>query len=237
MERHVDMIDLAKFYLNPFDDAKISLNNLIDYSSTHLQRMVTNNPGALLNARITGTTTALTGLDNTMQDNEAKLALRMARVQAKDAFRGALPENLARLHGAVVAAFGPDSTQLTECFPQGRTPFILCPDDQLDDKLQALNQCLSPYAAQVGQVHLDNLGGLLSTWIALLASVETASALKNSSESVRRNARATLQLELFKNLLALATAFPNDVAKATLYCPQHLLENPAAPAEVIEAAA
>lgn len=237
MERHGAMIDLAKFYLNPFDDAKISLNHLIDYSSTHLQRMVTNNPGALLNARITGTTTALTGLDNTMQDNEAKLALRMARVQAKDAFRGALPENLSRIHGAVVAAFGPDSTQLTECFPQGRTPFLLCPDDQLDDKLQALNACLTPYAAQVGQVHLDNLGGLLSTWIALLASVETASALKNSSESARRNARATLQLELFKNLLALATAFPNDVAKATLYCPQNLLENPVAPPAAIEAAA
>ena len=237
MKAKTTMIDLIKFCLSPFEDIKISLNRLIDYAGTHLQRMVTNNPGALLNQRITATNTSLTALEGTMSSNETKLALRMARVQAKDAFRAALPVNLARIHGAVVAAFGPDSTQLTECFPQGRTPFILCPDDQLDDKLQALNQCLSPYAAQVGQVHLDNLGGLLSTWIALLASVETASALKNSSESVRRNARATLQLELFKNLLALATAFPNDVAKAALYCPQHLLENPAAPAEVIEAAA
>ncbi len=214
MERPRHMIDLAKFYLNPFDDVKISLNNLIDYSSTHLQRMVTNNPGALLNARITGTTTALTALDNSMQDNEARLALRMARVQSKDAFRAALPEHLSRVYGAVVAAFGTESAVLTECFPRGRTPFFTCPDDQLDDKLQALHACLTPYAAQVGAVHLDNLGGLLSTWIALLASVETASALKNSSESTRRNARAAL------------------------YCPQHLLENSAQPpAEDIEAAA
>jgi hypothetical protein len=227
------MNDLFKFGANPFDDIRINLNRLIDYSGTHLQRMVTNNPGALLNVRITATTTALSALDATMSDNDVKLALRMARVQAKDAFRAALPRNLARIHGAVVAAFGSDSTQLTECFPQGRTPFFTCPDDQLDDKLQALLTCLTPMAAQVGQTHIDNLGGLLSTWIALLGAVESASASKNNSETARRAARTALQLELFNNLLTLAMAFPNDEATITMYCPQHLLENH--PAEALPA--
>ena len=238
MERKYNMIDLFKFFINPFDDKTISLNHLIDFGGTHLQRMVTNNPGALLNARITATTTALTGLDNTMADNDTKLALRMARVHAKDAFRAALPGNLERIHGAVVAAFGSNAAETVECFPQGRTPFLICPDDQLDDKLQSLQTCLTPLSAQVGVAHVNNLGGLISTWIALLAAVDSASASKNSSESARRAARAALQLELFKNVLALATAFPNDVAKATLYCPQHLLETSVTPpAEGNEAAA
>ena len=238
MERKHNMIDLFKFFINPFDDVRISLNHLIDYGGTHLQRMVANNPGALLNARITATSNALAGLDNTMADNDIKLALRMARVHAKEAFRTALPGNLERIHGAVVAAFGSNGTETIECFPQGRKPFLTCPDDQLDDKLQALQTCLTPLSAPVGVAHVNNLGGLISTWIALLAAVDSASANKNSSESARRAARAALQLELFKNVLALATAFPNDVAKATLYCPQHLLENPVTPpAEGSEAAA
>ena len=238
IERKNNMIDLYKFFINPFDDVRISLNHLIDYGGTHLQRMVTNNPGALLNARITGTSTALSGLDNTMADNDTKLALRMARVHAKEAFRDALPGNIERIYGAVIAAFGSNATETIECFPQGRKPFLTSPDDQLDDKLQALQNCLTPFSAQVGVAHVNNLGGLISTWIALLAAVESASANKNSSESVRRAARVALQLELFKNVLALATAFPNDVAKATLYCPQHLLENAVTPpAEGEEAAA
>ena len=225
MEGKWYMIDLFKFGNSPFEDKQISLNNLIDYSGTHLQRMVSNNPGQLLNQRITATSTVLLALDNTMSDNQAKLALRMARVQAKDAFRAALPENLARIHGAVVAAFGSQSTQLTECFPQGRTPFFTCRDDRLDDLLQALQTCLVPLAAQVGQSHVDNLGGLISTWIALLGAVDSAASIKNNSETARRTARTALQLELFKNLLTVALAFPNDEAKITLYCPQHLLEN------------
>ena len=98
----------------------------------------------------------------------------------------------------------------------------------MDDKLQALQTCLTPFAAQVGQPHVDNLGGLISTWITLLAAVEAAASNKNTSEAARRAARGTLQLELFKNVLALAAAFPNDLAKAHLYCPQHLLEDSAA---------
>lgn len=225
------MIALVRYCINPYDDRQISLNELIDYSSTHLQRLITNNPGALFNQRITGTTTALSVMDNCMFDNDVKLALRMARVQAKDAFREALPGNLVRIHAAVIAAFGTESTQLTECFPQGRAVFGNCPDDQLDDKLQALQTCLTPLTAQVGATHVNNLGGLISTWIALLAAVESASANKNSSESTRRSARAALQLELFKNLLAIAAAFPNDESKIILYCPQHLIEeHPAQPA-------
>lgn len=232
------MIDLDRYSINPFDDKAISLNELINYSSTHLQRLIANNPGALFNQRITGTNTALVTLDNCMSDNDVKLALRKGRVQAKDAFRDALPGNIARIHAAVVAAFGTDSTELTECFPQGRSIFTTCTDDQLDDKLQALQTCLTPLAAQVGVTHINNLGGLISTWIALHAAVQTASANKNTSESTRRSARQALQLELFKNLLAIAAAFPNEDAKVKLYCPQHLLEDhPQQPAEGEEAAA
>ncbi len=218
------MIDLKRYFINPFTDESISLNRLIDFASTHLSRMVANNPGALLNVRITATTTVLTTLDTSMSDNDIKLALRKAKVQAKDAFRAALGDNITRIHAGVVAAFGPVAPQLTECFPQGRGIFGSCPDDQLDDKLQQLLTCLTPMAAQVGQIHVDNVGGLLSTWIALLAAVDTASANKTTVESARRNARGALQLELFKNLLTLAVSFPNDLEKAGLYCPQHLLE-------------
>jgi hypothetical protein len=237
IERPKHMIDLYKFFINPHDDIRINLDNLISYTGTHLQAMVLNNPGTLFDQRITATTTALSGLNSMMSDNESKLGLRMTQVHAKEAFRQALPENLLRIQSAIIAAFGPDSPEAFSCFPKGRTPFITCKHERLDEKLEALLNSLTPLAGQVGIAHVSNVSGLRSTWIALTAALKTASVGKSSSESARRDARAALQLELFKNLLALAAAFPNDIEKAKLYCPQHLLENPEPSKQEGEAAA
>ena len=100
------MLDINKYFINPFLDPQITFNELVSYTSRHLARLVANNPGALLNGRITATTVAFTALDTCMLDNEVKLALRMARVQAKEAFRAVLPGHLGKVHGALVAAFG-----------------------------------------------------------------------------------------------------------------------------------
>jgi hypothetical protein len=220
------MIDLSRYFQNPFDDAAISINELVDYASAHLSLMVSNNPGALLNTRITATTVGFTTLEGTISDNNTKLAFRKARVQAKDAFREALPGNISKVYGAVVSVFGDDASQVTECFPQGRRIFTSCTDDEVNNHLQQLVTCLSPLVPLgVPQGQVDNVAGLLSTWIALLAAVNTAVADKTTVEGARRAARAALQLELFKNLLTLALAFPGQVGQAALYCPQHLLED------------
>ncbi len=221
------MLDLDRFFSNPFNHRRLTLLRLIDFASTHLARMVAHNPGALLDARIAATSAALAGLDGTMVGNEVKLALRKARVQAKEAFRTALPNRLARIHGALLAAFGPEATQVTACFPQGRSAFITCPDGELDEKLATLHSGLTPLAAQVGQPPVDTVAGWITTWNALLLEVEIASATKHSVESARRAARATLQLELFRNVLALAANFPDQKEMAAVYCPKHLLKRSA----------
>ena len=51
------MIYLNRFLEVPFDHRQISMDELIAFTTDHLQRMVANNPGALFNARITATTT------------------------------------------------------------------------------------------------------------------------------------------------------------------------------------
>lgn len=219
------MIDLARFFKNPFLSIAIAINELVAYATEHLQRMVANNPGALLNTRINATTVALTALDGTITNEHTKLALQKARTLAKEAFRSALGENIARIHGAVVAAFGLDSPVLMECFPGGRERFGDCADSALENHLQQLIACLTPHAASVGQIHLDNASGLLSTWTALYAAAASARGVRNNSAAARRAASDNLRKELFLNLLALSAAFPNQLDKAALYCPQHLLED------------
>src|SRR5436190_19056842 len=105
------MIDLHRFLENPFDVRAISLNEVLSFSSDHLARMIANNPGGILTGRITATTSALTLVQNCATDDRTKKAIRKARKQVKDAFRESLRGELAKVHGACVAKYGPDAAE------------------------------------------------------------------------------------------------------------------------------
>lgn len=220
------MLNFHRIFLNPFEDKEISFTETLSYASVSLQRMIANNPGAALAARITATTAALTGLEGGVSDDLTKAALQKAKTDAKDTFREVLPANIAKIHGAVVAAFGVDSSPLIECFPQGRTIFSSCRDEQLNNHLQQLVNCITPMQAQVGLPAIAAAGALVTNWTTLYAAQGTAKGAKSQSAEMRDQARATLRLELFTNLLTLALMFPGDTDKCDLYCPQHLLRGP-----------
>ena len=224
------MRDLSRFLEVPFDDPGVSMDELIAFSTDHLQRMIANNPGALWNLRITATSTALLAVENCATDDLTKLGLRKSRIMAKDTFRQALPEKIAMINAAVVAKFGPNAPEITECFPSGRSIFSSCADDAVNNHLQTLINALTAHQPALGPIPLGDAGGLLSTWTAVYAASESSTGAKTTSEDAKRKARLALQLELFKNLLTIAMNFAREPEKVTLYMRQSLLEDRARPA-------
>jgi len=218
------MKTLKRLFDVAFDTARIGLDRLIAFTTDHLQRMIANNPGALLNTRINATNAALSALDVCVTDDLGKLGLRKARVDVKDTFRASLPIHLAKIHAAVVAKYGPEAPQVTECFPQGRTVFTHCRDDAVENHLQILVTHLAPYVAEMGpQAHAD-AAGLLSTWLGTYSACESSTGAKTATEAGKRAARLNLQLELHKNVLTLAMEFARQPEKCALYLRQDLLE-------------
>ena len=191
---NVHMIDLHRFLQNPFDDKKISLAELIAFSTDHLQRMIANNPGGELAARITATTSALQVVENCATDDQTKLGLRKARKMAKDGFRTALPEKVAKIIAAVAAKFGPNAPEVVECCPEGRTIFRTSPDDQLAMHLQLLLTALTAHQAAIGAGPVTDAQGLLTSWNAVYAASETSSALASRSMLANDTLRAPLSI-------------------------------------------
>ena len=62
------MMNLRKYFTNAFNDKEISFTEILNYTTHHLAAINANNPGALLNARITATNVALVALEAVVTD-------------------------------------------------------------------------------------------------------------------------------------------------------------------------
>jgi hypothetical protein len=225
------MIDLHRFLENPFDDPGVSIGELLSFSSDHLARMIANNPSGELTPRITATTSALSLVQDCVTDDLTKKAIRKAKKKVKDAFRKSLLEEIAMVNAAVVAKFGPNSPEVVECFPQGRTIFSSCADDRLEQHLQTMKNGVQAHVAALGAPLLTEVTGLLSQWQSIYAQSESSGGNATTSQEGKKKARENLQLMLFLNLLKLAEMFPRQPDKLNLYMLQSLLEDTAAPEE------
>jgi len=219
------MIDLHRLLEVPFDDRGISLSELLSFSSDHLARMIANSPGGELTARFTSTSSALTLVLNCATDDLTKKGIRKAKKQVKNAFRESLREEIAKVNGAVVAKYGPNSPVVAECFPQGRSIFASATDDGLEQHIQSLLNAITAHVADLGAPLVATVAGLLSEWQAVHANSESSGGNATTSQEGKRMACENLQLMLFLNLLKLADMFARQPEKLNLYMQQGLLED------------
>lgn len=217
------MRDLTTWLTNPFDDAHISVAELLAFTADHFARMTANPLPALL-SRLTPTTLALTAVSDTHSDDDAQLGVRKATVQAKSAFRAALPAGVGAVAVAVEAQYGEKSATFTACFPQGRSVFGSCTDQELAGKLGSLVDWVTthqpPLAAQV----VANATALQTGWAAVITPRGTAGGDKVHTINAKNAACMSLQTELFANLLVLAQTFPRQPEQLALYMQQSLLQ-------------
>jgi len=219
------MRTLSRFLEVPFDDPNISLDELTAFTTDHLERIIAMNPNGEWDARIAATQAALGLLEDCTSDDGAKLALRKARKMAKESYREQLAKKVAMIHAVVVAKFGPDSTQLAECFPQGRSAFTKATDDRVDNHLEILITGLTAHQAELGAQVVTDATTLKTGWDAVYTASESSTGARAQTQEGKRMARENLQLMLFLNLLKIAEMFPRQPQKLALYMQQSLLED------------
>lgn len=222
-------MNLYPYTKNPFKRRSLGLQRLMNYGAVQLDRFTADNVGGMWTARITATGVALSGLDTGMFDNETKLAIQKAKVQAKDAFREAVPARVQKIYSAVVAQYGDPSPDLTECFPHGRSVFSECVDGALNDHLGQLVTCLTPRVPPVAAAMLTDATAMQTSWTGLFAAAGTAKGNKKMMEAARRAAKVALADELFKNLLTYGLNFPDNLSKFAEFVPENLLNEPETP--------
>lgn len=219
------MKDLHAFLKNPFDDAGISMAELLAFTTDHVQKMSNNNVTGDFNTRIAATTTALAGVDTGFSDDETKLGLRKASKEAKNGFRKGLPPVMAQLAAKLVAQYGDKAPQVTECLPHGRTIFTTATDDKLEAELTTFINGVTAHVADLGAPLVASATQVRTDWLAVYAASEGATGVKGGSQQSKNTARADLQHNLFLNLLKIAEIYVGQPAKLNVYMQPSLLEH------------
>jgi len=148
-----NMRNLTRFLINPFTARGISLDELTAFASDHLERMVANNPGGILDTRIAATSAALDVLFAMAGSDAIKAGVRRARKAAKNAFRDALLNHARRIQGALETIYGVDSQEVMEAFPFGRSIYSQCTDDSMTFNLSPMTTVVAANAAALPPCH------------------------------------------------------------------------------------
>lgn len=218
------MQNLNDYFIIPFADPNVALTRLLTYGARSLSRLSLNNPGNIFDNEVAATTAALNDAETCVTDVNVKLALREAKTQAKEDFRNNLPLHIRRIYGAVAGVYGDPSVEITECFPQGRSLFRDCRDEQLNNHLGQLVACLANKTVDASIKTLAQ--AQLTNWNAIYTAQGTAKDDVNVTAEVRAAKRAALEMQLYKNILTVALEYPGDFAKCDYYFPQQYLRRP-----------
>ena len=229
------MRNLSRFLENPFDDRNISMDELLAFSTDHLQKVTSLNSGGDWDDHLPGLTSAIEQTLEFTGSDEIKLGFRKAKVAGKDAYRKALPGKISRIVSSFEGTFGdnPGLLQdlLLQLLPSGQKIFHDCRDDRLVTHLDPVRAICTAQAAQLPAAIVTLAQSLHAGWDAVYDASESAKGQKNASAQARRAARENLQLMLYRSLIKLMELFPRQPEKLALYMQQSLLENPTRNAE------
>jgi hypothetical protein len=221
------MQNLQEYFVIPFADSNLALTRLLTFGARSLGRLSKNNPGNVFDAIIASTTTVLANTESGVTDLGAKAALKVAKTEVKTGARESLTPVIRRIYGAVAGVYGDPSPELTECFPQGRTIFRTCKDEELNNKLGQLVAALANKTVDAGIKTLAQ--AQLTNWNAIFSAQGEAKDDVELTADARDAKRAALALQLYKNVLTVALHFPGDFTKCDYYFPQQYLRRPTAP--------
>jgi hypothetical protein len=223
------MIDLIRFFINPFDDERISKAELQTFGVAHLAEMIAQNSDGALSANIAVTTTLLGTMETKLGTETLKLGIQKARVRAKDDYRLHIVEEVGKVQGAVHSTYGKKHAKNEEIFPEGASIFSSCDDAMLEAKLDALHDALETNQSELGSTPRNLVDTLLVQWTLIFGQSSTGKAGRNTALNDAKIASKLLRAQLFDNLQTCAKKWPGQLDRAALLFPQHLLENPASP--------
>jgi hypothetical protein len=219
------MLNLLKYFKNPFDTGRISDDSLKKFAEIHIQRLTANNGGGEFTEMITGITNAYNAYFGSATEEDTKFAqqqgLTITVNNIVDAFKAAA----SRKEGLIRSQYGKDSSEYQEFFPLGITEYRTARLSNIESLMTRFVAAATSHVVDLGQPLLDEFTGYLDTFKnAREAQLEKIGevAESKSDSTVRRD---EVETELFRNLHKISAMFPGGMNRCMDFFDQSFIRS------------
>jgi hypothetical protein len=220
------MINIQRLFENHLDDPEISAEELRQFGEDHIGKLkALPNLPATLTALIAPTETAFDAYDEDLSARTTLLAVQGGGTISKDEALQLFRTTVRQREGRVRDKFPKGSAPYAEFYPLGLTEYNKARLGQVPGLLARLIAAATKYQADLGPELLLEFQTLKTTFDnARDGQVEAKGDLAQARANLATT-RLALELQLGKNILAIASHHLGQPALATTYFNQSLLED------------
>lgn len=219
------MINLMRFFDNPFTDKNISNSELQNFAEDHLAKVTAANPGGAHDALLADTSAAYIGYFGEVANASLRMALQKAATQTMnhrwaEFVKWMTGKGEARIKDRTEKP----SAVYSEFFPAGPSEYHNMTKAEGRVLAERVKTSAATHAALLGADFKAKVDELADGYIAAREAQLERKGDHTGTRSNRDEAKAALQVRLFDNLLLFAAA-TKDPEKCAFYFNQSLLEN------------
>jgi hypothetical protein len=221
------MISIERFFENHLSNREISSEELRQFAEDHIGKLrVMSALPAHLAALVTPTEAAFGAFDAALAARTTLQATQSGGTITKDDALEVFRTTVRQREGRVRDKFAKGSGAYAEFFPQGLKEYNKARLGQVPGLLERLLTAANKYKAELGPELLAEFTALKNTFSAAReGQVEAKGELVNARALVATT-RSALELQLGKNILAIASHHLGNPDRAADYFNQSLLEDP-----------
>lgn len=220
------MLNLQTYFKNPFNTAEISDDNLRKFSEDHLQRTTANNAGNVYTPILTPTIPLVAAFANAIDAENLRASVQKGNTLMVDKVIEQFKRSVSRREGAVRSAFGEDSQEYMEFFPQGLTEYSNATKSNVVTLMTRMKDRSVHYAAELGTAIGTEFTDLLDRYNdernAQLLAFGEVEVLRTATST----ARAALVAQLGLNLLFIAGKNLGFPARLDDFMDQSIIRRP-----------
>ncbi len=217
------MINLLTFFKNHFDSDRISNDNMVKFTQSHIQRLTANNPANIYDTLIADTTTAFTTFGSILSEEDTSFSTQQALTLQVDDLFEEFKSMVSQKEGLVRATWGKVSPQYIEFFPSGLTEYANATKANIEILMQRVVVKATKYETEIGTPFLTLFTDLQTNYVAArtaqLAGIGDVAGDKTSVHETR----LALATQLMTNLLTIAVNHIGDPDRGMDYFDQSII--------------
>jgi tetratricopeptide (TPR) repeat protein len=221
------MINIARFFENHLANREISAEELRQFAEDHIGKLKAL-PAlpANLTALLAPTDTAFGAFDEKLSDRTTYLAAQVGGTITKDEVLQVFRSTVRQREGRVRDKFPKGSAAYAEFYPQGLKDYNRARLGQLPALLDRYITAADKHKAALGPELLAELTALKTSFTTARESQVEAKGDLAHVRAALAAARVVLEMQLGKNILAIASHHLGQPERAADYFNQSLLEDP-----------